>query len=63
MSAFGSYADICNGPCLLWVRNRHMQCNRPCPPYPQKRTLARRRLNLAVHGLEGDVRHGGNVNS
>ena len=21
------------------------------------------RLNLAVHGLEGDIRHGGNVNS
>jgi two-component system, OmpR family, response regulator len=23
------------GQCLLWVRSRHMRCNKPCPLYPQ----------------------------
>src|SRR5262249_17324197 len=26
----------------LWVKSRHLHCNRPCPLYPRKRTSAER---------------------
>src|SRR5262245_60807057 len=26
--------------CPLWVKSRHVHCDRPCPLYPQKRTCA-----------------------
>jgi len=25
--------------CPLWVKSGHMRCNKPCPLYPQYRTL------------------------
>ena len=31
--------ECCQARCPLWVKSRHVQCNRPCPLYPRKRTL------------------------
>ena len=33
-------ASTLRSQCPLWVKSRHVQCKRPCPLYPQKRTCA-----------------------
>ena len=38
----------------LWVKSRHLHCNRPCPLYPQKRTCA---VQLGMSAM-GQKRHG-----
>ena len=50
MSALGQKAGMCSAQADVRFT-------------PKSGHWLRRRLNLAVHGLEGDVRHGGNVNS
>jgi hypothetical protein len=32
--------------CPLWVKSRHSRCNKSCPLYPRKRTLAGSLLRL-----------------
>src|SRR5215831_842914 len=48
--------------CPLWVKSRHVQCNRPCPLYPRKRPRKRTsepaRVSPSTHQLRqlGDIR-------
>ena len=32
--------------CLLWVKSGHVQCETPCPLYPQERTLTTNSIAL-----------------
>src|SRR6478752_874282 len=34
--------------CPLWVKSRHLHCDKPCPLYPRKRTCAAHLLMSAL---------------